>query len=268
MTIAYLPCMLAATLLVACGSDRAEPVSQAPGASAPSEAGSPHTRTWSGAGLAALDAYERTARELAAGIEARRDVDILVATGDARAEALGRGFGRAADPGAPSPEELPDLPGASESPEVPAGVPDRDWVEGDRIEAFFEQVPPEGAVSGDDPAPDAIEPGDPEARAPVDGSGDANVYRLTRLTATGEARALYRSPPEGNGEGDAAPEGADPPPVAADEETSRAEWRRWPISYILADLITIHLVEGEVRFLEAEGNVRGLQLEPGNGGSE
>lgn len=82
MTIAYLPCMLAATLLVACGSDRAEPVSQAPGASAPSEAGSPHTRTWSGAGLAALDAYERTARELAAGIEARRDVDILVATGE------------------------------------------------------------------------------------------------------------------------------------------------------------------------------------------
>ena len=92
--------------------------------------------------------------------------------------------------------------------------------------------------------------------------------KRVRLTATGEARALYRSPPEGNGEGDAAPEGADPPPVAADEETSRAEWRRWPISYILADLITSHLVEGEVRFLEAEGNVRGLQLEPGNGGSE
>lgn len=82
MRIAYLPCMLAATLLVACGGDRSEPVSQAPDASSSPAASPAPAGTWSDAGLAALEAYERTARELAAGIDARRDVDILVATGE------------------------------------------------------------------------------------------------------------------------------------------------------------------------------------------
>jgi hypothetical protein len=34
------------------------------------------------------------------------------------------------------------------------------------------------------------------------------------------------------------------------------------ISYILADLIILHMESGAVQFLEAEGNVRGLQLDP------
>jgi lipopolysaccharide export system protein LptA len=230
----------------------------------------PETGSWI---LATLEA-ENLRVEARDQVEIRDEEDggrIMVATGDARAESLGRGFGREADPDGPSREELPDLPEAAGSPGMPSGVPDRDWVEGDRIEAFFEPVPPEGAVSDEDPAPDAIDPDDPEAQVRAEGSaegGDANAYRLTRLVATGSARALYRSPPEGNGEGEGAPEATDAPPEAMEGEIARSEWRLWPISYILADLITIHLVEGEVRFLEAEGNVRGLQLEPGNGGSE
>jgi hypothetical protein len=62
------------------------------------------------------------------------------------------------------------------------------------------------------------------------------------------------------------PPTAPPPGEEAPDTTSDPAVReRWSISYILADRIIIHLVEGEVSLLEAEGNVRGLQLEPRQG---
>jgi hypothetical protein len=58
------------------------------------------------------------------------------------------------------------------------------------------------------------------------------------------------------------PPASEDAPATASAASAR---ERWSISYILADRIIIHLVEGEVSLLEAEGNVRGLQLEPRQG---
>ena len=56
-----------------------------------------------------------------------------------------------------------------------------------------------------------------------------------------------------------------PSPEDAPDAAAGSARERWSISYILADRIIIHLVEGAVSLLEAEGNVRGLQLEPRQG---
>jgi hypothetical protein len=117
--------------------------------------------------------------------------------------------------------------GPSGDPE--AALPDRDWIEGDEVVAQFAEVQPI-----DDPE---MEPG--ETR-----------YELVLLQATGNARTLYRSPPERQGED---PSEGDP--------VGDSPWD-WAISYVLADRIVVHLVDGEVELLETEGNVRGIQLEP------
>jgi lipopolysaccharide export system protein LptA len=161
----------------------------------------------------------------------------LVATGNARGEALRRQFGGGESDAQTGPDEAaPPVEGAEE-----AGVMlDRDWIEGEEIVAVFEPVPEDER--------------DPE--------GGEDQYRLLRLESRTGARALYRSPPE-----DAAPEAADPSdPEAADLPAPEpGEPREWPISYIQADLIVIHMADGDVTFLEAEGNVVGLQLEPQRG---
>ncbi len=195
-------------------------------------------------------------------VEIQDDADgnrILVATGNARAESLGASFGAtSADEGASDARVEADTSAAANG--LPAGLPDRDWVEGEEIVALFERVMSE-AVTAPATAPD---PDDPDAPPPdlleVAPSTDGATYRLIRLTATANARALYRSPPE---EAEAAADAA--APDEADTPEPEAERRLWPISYILADLIIIHLVEGEVSLLEAEGNVIGVQLEPGGG---
>jgi hypothetical protein len=151
------------------------------------------------------------------------------------------------------------------------GVPDRDWIEGDEVVARFVEVPPL----------------ERQERAE-----DEPQYRLSTLEATGNARTLYRSPPERNGAppgdpGAPTPEDPDPEDPAAEEpeatepvlaepgeepaegpddgepeEGAEAPREAWAISYVLADRIVVHMLEGEVDRLETEGNVRGIQLEP------
>lgn len=158
----------------------------------------------------------------------------LTSTGRARVEALEGAFGapRLDSDEAPQDEDPHDEAPQDEAPssEPVAGLPDRDWLEGESIDVVLERVPPEES--------------DGEER-----------WRLLRLRADREARALYRQPPEERvTSADEAEEGAPVPAVMSA--------RRPAISYILADLIILHLEAGAVQFLEAEGNVRGLQLDP------
>ncbi len=164
----------------------------------------------------------------------------LVATGNARGEALRRQFGGGDAEGGSPPLEAA-LDPATEDEAASAGIMlDRDWIEGEEIVAVFEPLPEEER--------------DPE--------GGEDQYRLLRLESRTGARALYRSPPD-----EEAPEAepADPDEAGDPEGAPAAEPREWPISYIQADMIVIHLADGEVTFLEAEGTVVGLQLEPHRG---
>jgi len=197
----------------------------------------------------------------------------LTATGRARAESMGGGFGAPApadEPGdgpalALQPDPDPDAapgPPADPAPGVEgagegATLLDRDWIEGEVIRAFFEDMTQ--VIT----PPESVEGREEDVSAPE------REWRLIRLESTTNARALYRSPPEAS-EAEAADAGAEPqaptPPAAQDPPAEdRSERARWSISYILADRIIIHLVEGEVNLLEAEGSVRGLQLEPRQG---
>ncbi len=210
----------------------------------------------------------------------------LTATGRARAESMGGSFGSAApddEPDAgPVQENRPDLdlaPDRMVEVEDPrgeelgadggdeGGFPDRDWIEGEVIRAFFEDVT---LVTSDGAA---------HEEAGEEMKTGEREWRLVRLESTTNARALYRSAPEAESPpAETDPTGLDPaaaapvaqPPAEEDApvtvpDSEAVERERWSISYILADRIIIHLVEGEVSLLEAEGNVRGLQLEPRQG---
>jgi hypothetical protein len=175
---------------------------------------------------------------------------VIRSTGRARGETAGR-QGPPLDPG--------------------SGVPDRDWIEGDEVVARFVEMVAAVAPDADpeEGIPEPVEPPDQEELDPgVTHEGDEPRYRLQTLEATGNARTLYRSPPDRNGED---PE--DPPPdedALEDEDAEDAEEaprEAWAISYVLADRIVVHMVEGEVDRLETEGNVRGIQLEPERRGS-
>jgi len=205
--------------------------------------------------------------------DAEEGMRVLTASGAARAEALGEGFGATgpeagargpadaapveadpveADPVEGAPGGLTALGGNDL-----AGLADRDWIEGEEIMALFE------ATTASEEEPEA-----------EDG------WRLVRLESTTNAAALYRTEAEveaGTDEDDAP--GATPPdPDAPPADTVDAPGdmapaatpptgRRFSISYVLANRIVIYLEDGEVSRLEAEGNVRGLQLEPREGGA-
>lgn len=198
-------------------------------------------------------------------------LETVHAAGSARGETLGRGQ-------RPSPVELPSLegdepdadappdldPDAPDDPEeemvqTPTGPPttleseaeespgfrvDGDWIEGDVIIATFERVGP-AEVDTLDPetAPDA-----------EDENGGTVQYRLTRLDASGNARTLYRSPPQER-DGSRLAVGPDGIPL-------------WSISYIVAREIAIHLLDGAVDRVEAREQVVGIQLEPDRPGEE
>ena len=106
---------------------------------------------------------------------------------------------------------------------------DHDWIEGDTIVATFIGVegPPEESLEG---------------------QAGASEYALDRLVAVGNARTLYRSPPEEEG----THVEVGPPP-------GREEWA---VSYLLADQIVLEMVDGRVEHVLAEGSVSGIQLEP------
>jgi len=128
-------------------------------------------------------------------------------------------------------------PARSESPLVEVdslgidwGILTHDWIEGDNIVATLSRVPnlAEGGL------PDEV--------------GERTEYVLDRIVAVGNARTLYRSPPNDQG-------------VALDR-TSPSDWDQWAISYLLADQIIVSLMDGRVEGVQAEGNVSGIQLEP------
>jgi hypothetical protein len=150
-------------------------------------------------------------------------------------------------------EDDPEAQDPQETPDEPAVQVDRDWIEGDRILATFEPEPLAPAdVAGEDQDPDAEDPlpdADelPEEMVVSDPEGEDRArYRLTRLESEGNARTLYRSPPE------------DGPPTRNGEPL-------WSISYIIAEEIAIFLTEGEVERVEARDRVSGVQLEPDRG---
>jgi lipopolysaccharide export system protein LptA len=195
--------------------------------------------------------------------DAEEGMRVLTASGAARAEALGEGFGATGpEAGARGPADAAPVaadPGvAALEGDGLAGLADRDWIEGEEIVALFEAT----AASGE--APDT-----------EDG------WRLVRLESTTNAAALYRTESEeepavtdADDEPGATTPDPDTPPadtVDAPEDTAPAaaapSGRRFSISYVLANRIVIYLEDGEVSRLEAEGNVRGLQLEPREGGA-
>lgn len=165
--------------------------------------------------------------------------------------ASGRARGERRTPGSPPlPVEAPDdttaveLVDPQEASEdegiLPRSMLDRDWIEGDQLLAVFEPVEPGPATDPDDP--------DVVARPPEPDTGEeAPRVQLERLEARGDARTLYRSPPEEN----------DDPEGAAEEDR-----RLWPISYIMANEIRMYMLEGDVERMEARGDVRGIQLDP------
>jgi hypothetical protein len=160
----------------------------------------------------------------------------LTATGRARLETRGNDTAQA-DSAAVDPD-VPD-------PDLPV----EDWMEAAVIVATFiatdstSAVPaPEPAAA--DPSAGAAPPPDPAPAIPAAApESDDPGYVLDRLTATGNAKSWYRSPPEG-----------------VDPESSDRRW--WGVDYILADEITVQLSGGAVDWIEAIGSVSGVRIEP------
>lgn len=169
-------------------------------------------------------------------LDARTPAEVLEtvhAVGRARAETRGRTPG-SRDRDAAARDELEGIPlGPGDPDEAPVGLLDRDFLEGDEILATFVPVarPPDPELPL--PDPDAS----PEER---------REYRLETLQATGEARTLYRAPPDGDDE----------------EAELEAPLEEWALSYVLADRILIFMLDGEVDRMEADGQFRMLHLEP------
>jgi len=160
-------------------------------------------------------------------------LETVVAAGNARVEtrSAARG-GMPTAPGLSPPEEeaLSDED-LSDTERILASLSIDDWMEGHLIVASFTRR--EAAV------PEAQDPDHAEGTP----SAEEPEYRIDRLTATGNARSWYRTPPDG---GD---------PASLDR-------RHWAISYLLADGISVHFSEGEMDWIEAIGTVRGWQAEP------
>ncbi len=173
------------------------------------------------------------------------------------------------DPGVAGMEELlPEVPDDARDEDEPAIRVDRDWIEGDEILATFERVPPEELADPetDEPGadlPDTVPSPAPDALIPDD---EPVQYRLERLEARGNARTLYRSPPE---EAEAQEAERDEAEEPQEEDTEAADVQigepLWSISYIKAEEIFIYMLDGAVDRVEAKGQVEGLQLEPDRG---
>lgn len=224
--------------------DEREAVAEAPVPSEPAADGPPRPRAVSDDFVFEADSLH---------VESPDEVlETVHGVGRARAESRGRdeSIMAVATPGA---EDIPDDAGVEEVPELT----DSDWIEGDEVLAFFEPGDPEAA--GDVPAEDP----DVDVQADVlePEEEGASEYRLERLEARGNAKSLYRSPPEDDEEANEPaddPEEDDPDEQGPDED----EVLRWSISYIVAEEILIHMVEGEVDRMEANEQVIGIQLEP------
>lgn len=120
----------------------------------------------------------------------------------------------------------------------------RDWLRGDTITGYFVQEPAPVAKSvpgTDEPAPGEPLPGTPaEAEAPDSAETEMRTVleRLVAVGADGRARSLYRLREDGREQ--------DAPSV----------------NYLVANRIVLHLKDGEVSEVEADGPIHGLHLEP------
>ena len=158
-------------------------------------------------------------------------LETVVASGNARVQTLAAtGEGTSPAPAPSIEEEALADEDLSDTERLLASLSTDDWMEGHLIVASFIRVEP-AAPTGD---PDTLD----DAR-----SAEEPEYRIDRLTASGNARSWYRTPPDG---GD---------PALVDRS-------HWAISYLLADGITVHFSEGDVDWIEAIGNVTGWQAEP------
>ena len=121
---------------------------------------------------------------------------------------------------------------AADTVGVPA-IARENWIEGDTLRAFF---------TGGGPA-QAEEPGDPAAE--LESGADRGERVIERLVAVGApAGSLFRQRAENAEPGDP-----------------------WDISYLLAQRIVVRLANGEVTSVDAQGDVKGIQLTPGANGS-
>jgi len=132
----------------------------------------------------------------------------------------------------------------------------RDWLEGDTIIATFVRradsdsaavAPPGpvGEVSDSTLSPDSLagfqaRPTDAEAEDTTQGM--RGRYSLDRLVARGNARSLYRMPPN--------------------DSTGTVEPGRLAVHYVLGAAIEITLKDGEVDAMDIIGQTRGFHLEP------
>ena len=130
-------------------------------------------------------------------------------------------------------EEAEAEPGA-EGDELGEAL-DRDWIEGDAVVGWFDAL---------EPPPEAGEAPPPEEPQ----------YVLTELHAEGNARTLYRSPPE--------PAGAEAADSTSTPDEPPPERSEWGISYLLANEIRLLFTGGQVEEVIAVGGVSGVQLEP------
>lgn len=109
-----------------------------------------------------------------------------------------------------------------------------DWMEGDTIVATF-AVDTAAAPADSAAAPDSAR------GAPAPDSARAD-YRLERLSATGNARSLYRMPPE---------------------DSARARGDRRPaIHYVTAQAIVLEMTDGEMSHMEVFGRTEGVHASP------
>ncbi len=120
------------------------------------------------------------------------------------------------------------------------GTISRDWVEGDTIIGFFS--PPGEAAGGvpeqtGDPVPLRV----PSRPAPTDSATNRTPEQeLERVVVVGQpARSLYRQRQEG-------PDAPEAPGV----------------NYMTASRITLHMVDGEVSRVDADGPIEGIYLDP------
>jgi len=120
------------------------------------------------------------------------------------------------------------------------GTISRDWVEGDTIIGFFSSrrdtvVGPPGEPG--DPVPLRV----PSRPAPPDSAADRTPEQaLERVVVVGQpARSLYRLRQEG-------PDAPEAPGV----------------NYMTASRITLHLVDGDVSRVDADGPIEGIYLDP------
>ena len=197
--------------------------------------------------LERLEAWNPVPDSVPRALADARDFRLRADSIDARADSLGLEVVRAV--GSALGVRDPDTPARGAEPVV------RDWIQGDTIIGFFSRPGPTGASAdagtpGDSMAPLALEPSvaegapvsiddtgaPPAGRGPAGDSAETVLERVIVFGGRGPALALYR----------------------AAEDSGRGA----SINFIEARTITLHMTNGDVTRVEANGPLEGLYLSP------